>query len=434
MNNTQNPLITHIYAVATKNNLKVEKVAHILADSFKQVYLKEFPSNHIQVEVNLNIGQITMWRYLKIVSDQFYFNEGDEDDETLIPWSKAEKIAQRNKITIQLNDFLRERVDIDQFDKKFVRSILSIFNQLIIETVNRMTCDKWIKYKNQVIWGKVEKIDIVNNKDLRGAVVVLHNDEGETTQAYITKHEMIQTTDRFGNKIIEKLEPNQTYLFYIKDVHEYTSGWPVNLTRTSPEIVRKLMTDNISEISDGTVEIKAIARIAGQKSKVAVWSNTQSVDPVGACIGPGGKKIKQISNQLLNEKIDVIEWSDDPIKLAVNCAIPGKILGYSMLDNKDIIFITDPASYLSLIGKKGTNIKLISSLTGWNIDVKTVVEAREEDIDYQLVDENLYSSYTSLSERIFHKHQQGYSQLLDEFQRSQQSDSNHDFDDEDDQY
>ncbi|MDQ0513664.1 N utilization substance protein A [Mycoplasmoides fastidiosum] len=414
MNPTKtNSLITYIEEVAQKNNLEIEKVAHILADSFKKVYLKEFSSNQIQVEINLQSGQINMWRYVKVVTDDFFYNDGDEDDETLIPLSKAQALAKKKKTKIQLNDFIRERIDLESFDKKFVRSILSIFNQLIVETVNKNVCEKWIKYKGQVMWGRVEKLDEINNKDFKGAVILLENPEGESTQAYITRYDMIQTSDRSGNRIVENLNPGSTYLFYIKDVHEFSSGWPVNLTRTSPEIVKYLMAQNISEISEGIVEIRGIARLAGIKTKIAVYSNDEVIDPVGSCIGPNGRKIKTISNQLLNEKIDILEWNADPIKLIVQAVTPGKILGYQILDEKEIILITDEENYLVVIGKKGANIKLVSILTGWNIEVKTVAAAREEKINYQTIDNTTYER-GNISDRIFQKHHVSYQDFIEE--------------------
>lgn len=414
MSTTNQFRLSSINDVAKKHNLTTDEVALILADAFKKVFLKEFPNNQIQVEINLRNGSINMWRYIKVVSDEFFYGEGDEDDETLIPLSQAQKISENALIKLKLNNYIRTKIDIDDFEKKSVRAILSIFNQLIIETVNKKISNKWIKYKNTVIYGKVEKIDQVKNGDMKGAVVILTNDDNETTQAYITKYEMIQTTDRFNNRIYETLNPGNTYLFYIKEVHEFSAGWPVNLTRTHFEIVKYLMKQNISEIADGTVEIKNIARIAGAKTKVLITSNDKTIDPIGACVGPRGQRLKAISNQILDEKIDIIEWDPDPIKTIVNAVIPGKVLGYSVVGEKDIILVTNEESYLAIIGKKGINIKLISMLSGWNIDVKTINQVRDERIKFEPVDDYATSGKTRVSDKIYQKHKINYQTFIKE--------------------
>lgn len=141
--NTNNLLLEHVKAIADKNNLDLKKVALILAEAFKKVYLRDFANNLIEVKVDLVLGKINMWRYLKIVDDDyFYHGPGDEDDETLIPYSKALAIGQQLNLELKIGDSIKKPIDLGQFDSKTVRNIMTIFSQMITESVNKQICEK----------------------------------------------------------------------------------------------------------------------------------------------------------------------------------------------------------------------------------------------------------------------------------------------------
>lgn len=140
---TNNLLLEHVKAIADKNNLDLKKVALILAEAFKKVYLRDFANNLIEVKVDLVLGKINMWRYLKIVDDDyFYHGPGDEDDETLIPYSKALAIGQQLNLELKIGDSIKKPIDLGQFDSKTVRNIMTIFSQMITESVNKQICEK----------------------------------------------------------------------------------------------------------------------------------------------------------------------------------------------------------------------------------------------------------------------------------------------------
>lgn len=416
--NTNNLLLKHVLEIAQKTNLDVKRVATILAEAFKKVYLREFVNNLIEVKVDLGSGKINMWRYLKVVEDDYFYNgPGDEDDETLIPFSEAEQIGHKLNLHIKIGDSIKKPININDFDAKTVRNILTIFSQMTSEAVNKQICEKWIGYKGVVLNGTVEKIDETNKHDIRGAVVVINNQEGETTKAYITKNEFVHFYDRFGNRYYENLTPGNTYLFYVKDVHELSSGWPINLSRTHQDIVKHYMQMQIPEIADGSVEVVAISRIAGIKTKVMVRSRHLDIDPIGACLGPKVKRLKAISNLLVNEKIDIIPHSDNEIKNIINALIPAKIIGYEVMDvdKKYVLLITENhENFSAAIGRKGINVRLASMLTGWNIDIKEQSEAREEKIRWNSTEELGTNDTRSLYEKIYEHHKFSKSELMDQ--------------------
>lgn len=413
-------LLEHIKQIAEFYKLELDLVANIFAESLKKVYLKEFYNNKIGVNIDLENNNIKMWRYLEVVSDDYFNNEGDEDDETLIPHSQALQLAENRGFIINIGDHIKKTIDISEFDAKTVRNIILIYRQLINEAINKQTYRDWIEYKNTIVDGVVEKIDETNKGEFKGAVVALTNKNGQSVRAYIVKNEFSQFMGKNGERYYEKLLPGKSYCFYVKNVHELSSGWPINLTRNHEEIVKHYMRLEIPELQDGTLTIEKIARISGVKTKVLVRSHSITVDPVGACLGAKSKRLKAICDHLSNEKIDIIAWSNDEVKNIINSAIPGKVLGYQILDheNKEIVLIAeDYDAFSAIIGKRGINVKLISMLNGWNIDVKKQSDAIGEGIRFQFADELLADDNKSIIERIFDLHKINNENVLNQLEQ-----------------
>lgn len=308
-------------------------------------------------------------------------------------------------------------VDMSQFDKKITSNIEIFFKKLIENEVNRITCQKWQKYQGKVLEGTVE--EIVENKDdrsIRRIIVSMTSPEGTTAKGLITKSDLVRF-DSGKDRIYESLALGQSYLFYIKEVSEINVKFPITLSRTDAEIVAYLMSKHISEIAEGLVEIRGIARISGQKTKVLVSSNNKNIDPVGCCIGPKGKRLKVISNELMNEKIDVILWSDDPIQNVINSFVSGKIIGYRLeKEPNSITLIATLDNLLACIGRKGTNAKLVYMLTNWKITMKTIQEAKDENIDYVSVDDSKFVGSNKISERIFKMHFKKTEDILNDYE------------------
>ena len=176
----------------------------------------------------------------------------------------------------------------------------------------------------------------------------------------------------------ERYEAGQRVKMYIVDVKKTTKGPVVTVSRTHPGLLKRLFELEVPEVYDGTVEIKAIAREAGARSKVAVYSYDENVDPVGACVGHRGTRIQSIVAELKGEKIDVIEWSENSAVFVANSLSPAKVLAVSTNEEYKIARVIVPNSQLSLaIGREGQNARLAARITGWKIDIKSEAQYLE---------------------------------------------------------
>lgn len=180
--------------------------------------------------------------------------------------------------------------------------------------------------------------------------------------------------------------PNETYNYgdtvraYIIEVKRTSRGPQIMLSRTHPGLLKKLFELQVPEIQEGVVEIRSIAREAGSRSKVAVWSSEERVDPIGACVGPHYMRVQAVVDELAGEKIDIVKWSDDPATYIANSLNPAKVISVAVNEAEKISRVVVPDYQLSLaIGKEGQNARLAAKLTGWKIDIKSETQAREAD-------------------------------------------------------
>ena len=176
----------------------------------------------------------------------------------------------------------------------------------------------------------------------------------------------------------ETFRPNERIKVYIVEVKDTTKGPRISVSRTHPDLVKRLFEEEVSEVHDGTVEIKAIAREAGSRTKIAVKSNDASVDPVGACVGVNGARVNAIVNELRGEKIDIINWDENPAYLIENALSPAKVICVVADEEAKEAQVIVPDYQLSLaIGKEGQNARLAARLTGYKIDIKSETQAKE---------------------------------------------------------
>ena len=178
----------------------------------------------------------------------------------------------------------------------------------------------------------------------------------------------------------ESYAPGERLRTVIKGVNRSAKGPQIVLSRTDPALLIKLFEQEVPEIYDGTVQIRGAVREAGDRAKVAVFSRERDVDPVGACVGMKGTRVQAIIRELRGEKIDIVEWSDDPVQLVTNALSPAKVQRVSIVDDKErVVEVVVEDKQLSLaIGKKGQNVRLAAKLTGWRIDIKSEEEKRRE--------------------------------------------------------
>ena len=183
----------------------------------------------------------------------------------------------------------------------------------------------------------------------------------------------------------EVFKPTDRIKLYIVEVKDTNKGPKILVSRTHPELVKRLFEKEVAEVYDGTVEIKSIAREAGSRTKIAVASNDSNVDPVGACVGINGARVNAIVNDLRGEKIDIIEWNDDPAVLIENALSPSNVVSVEVNEEEKSARVVVPDYQLSLaIGKEGQNARLAAKLTGYKIDIKSESQAAElsEELDF----------------------------------------------------
>ncbi len=215
----------------------------------------------------------------------------------------------------------------------------------------------------------------------------------DKTDALLTKNEQVKG---------EVFKPTERIKLYIIEVKDTNKGPRILVSRTHPELVKRLFEKEVSEVHDGTVEIKSIAREAGSRTKIAVWSNNEDVDPVGACVGVNGARVNAIVNDLKGEKIDIINWSEDPEVLIENALSPSKVISVSVNEEEKTARVIVPDYQLSLaIGKEGQNARLAARLTGFKIDIKSESQAEEEAEqmeDISVAEENVSEEFINFDE------------------------------------
>lgn len=313
-------------------------------------YKKNFESNdeNVKVIIDKNDGQMHVYQEKDVV-------ETVEDEKKEISLEEAQKI--------NVNYNVGDKVEFELMPKEFGRIAAQTARQVITQKIREASRDvifsEFADKKGEIITGLVQKAD--------GGAVIL--DLGKI-EGVMPKKEQIPT---------EKYHVNDKIKTCIISVEKGAKGsTQIILSRASTEFVRKLFEIEIPEIYEGLIEIKSISREAGSRSKVAVYSPNPNIDPVGSCVGQKGIRIQNIINELNGEKIDVIEWNEDPSIFISTALLPAKVLAVDIKEDEHFAQVIVPDDQLSLaIGKSGQNAKLAVRLTGWKIDIKSESQFRE---------------------------------------------------------
>ncbi len=252
-------------------------------------------------------------------------------------------------------------VNIPVTNVDFGRIAAGIGKQVIIqglrEAEHGMIYDEFNSKQHEILTGTVTRID-----QRSGNVMLRIGTGSESTEAVLTLNEQVPG---------EELREGQLVKVYLVEVRRTTRGPQVLISRTHPGLVKRLFELEVPEIYDGTVEIRSIAREAGNRTKMAVWSEDENVDPIGACIGPRGQRVNAIVDELRGEKIDIIRWSEDPAQFIAAALAPADVVNVALADEGKSCRVTVPDDQLSLaIGKEGQNARLAARLTGYKIDIK----------------------------------------------------------------
>ena len=262
--------------------------------------------------------------------------------------------ARKIKPACQLGDVITIEVKSEEFSRKAAKNAKNTIVQTIREQEKNALYNELHAKEKEIVTGVVQRI----------------NDNGDMTIDIGRTQAVLKADDNFKDKQFKCGDRIKVYVASVNNRER--SGLSVKISRKSQELVKKLFEEEVTEIKDGTVEIMAIAREAGSRTKMAVRANVPHVDPVGACVGINGARVKNIVNELGNEQIDIVEWDDNPAQLIVNALSPAKVVSAVADEEEKKAKIIVSEQQLSLaIGKSGQNVRLAAKLTGYGIDIKS---------------------------------------------------------------
>ena len=296
-----------------------------------------------------------------------------EDPALEISLEEAEKLDS----ALQVGDIAQIPVHSKEFGRIATQNAKNLILQKIREEERKVVYDQYFEKEKDIVTGVVQRYIGKNVSVNLGKA-----------DAILTENEQVKG---------EKFEPTERIKLYVVEVKNTTKGPKILVSRTHPELVKRLFEAEVTEVRDGIVEIKSIAREAGSRTKIAVWSNDPDVDPVGACVGMNGARVGAVVNELRGEKIDIINWSDNPAILIENALSPAKVISVMADPDERTASVIVPDYQLSLaIGKEGQNARLAARLTGYKIDIKNetqAIESGELPADYMNMAENYEDDY-----------------------------------------
>lgn len=325
----------------------IEAIEAALISAYKRNFHQ---AQNVRVDFNRDTGSIRVFSRKNVVEEV-------EDDRQEISVAEAQAINPG----YELEDIVEEEVTPKDFGRIAAQTAKQVVTQRVREAERGIIFSEFIDREEDIITG------IVQRQDHRYMYVSLGRVEALLPAAEQMPGESHTTNDRIK--------------VYITKVEKTTKGPQILVSRTHPGLLKRLFELEVPEIYDGTVEIKSIAREAGDRSKIAVHAADPEVDPVGSCVGQKGARVQTIVNELNGEKIDIVRWSEDPVVYVANSLSPAKVLEVQVNEEEKMTTVIVPDYQLSLaIGKRGQNARLAAKLTGWKIDIKSETEATESGV------------------------------------------------------
>lgn len=324
-----------------------------IEDALVAAYKKNYAgptssAQNVKVTIDRETGEIHVYSQKVVVEEVF-------DNVTEIGLEEAQEI----KPTYDLDDV----VDFEVTPKNFGRVAAQLAKGVVTQRIREA--------ERSIIYGeyKEKEYDIITG-------TVLREDKGNVFVNIGKLETAIGPNEQIPR---EKYKFNEKIKLYVVEVKNTSKGAQIIVSRTHPGLVKRLFELEVPEIYEGVVEIKSISREAGSRSKIAVVSHDENVDPMGACVGPKGARVQNIVNELKGEKIDIIKWSKNPEEFIENSLSPAKVLSVTVDDDKKSAKVIVDDSQLSLaIGKEGQNVRLAAKLTNWKIDIKSKSQAEAE--------------------------------------------------------
>ena len=349
-------LILAIEALEKDNGIDKEIMFDAIEKSLMDEYKAEFDkADNGRVVLDRRTGDFHIYSDRTVVEEvevpEFLdTKKGKYVSGTEIALADARKI----KPACQLGDVITIEVKSEEFSRKAAKNAKNTIVQTIREQEKNALYNELHAKEKEIVTGVVQRI----------------NDNGDMTIDIGRTQAVLKADDNFKDKQFKCGDRIKVYVASVSNRER--SGLSVKISRKSQELVKKLFEEEVTEIKDGTVEIMAIAREAGSRTKMAVRANVPHVDPVGACVGINGARVKNIVNELGNEQIDIVEWDDNPAQLIVNALSPAKVVSAVADEEEKKAKIIVSEQQLSLaIGKSGQNVRLAAKLTGYGIDIKS---------------------------------------------------------------
>ena len=323
----------------------MEKIVQALITAYKRDHNEV---ENVIVDVDETHKDLRMYVQKAVVDEEDYVDPGNE-----ITLADAKHISAKYEI----GDMVNIPVDTVEFGRIAAGNGKQVIIQGLREAERGMVYDEFNSKQHEILTGVVTRVDPRNNN------VFLRIGTGtDTNEILLTAGEQVP-----GEVLTEGMHVK----VYVVEVRRSTRGPQVLISRTHPGLVKRLFELEVPEIYDGTVEIRSIAREAGSRTKMAVWSNDENVDPIGACVGPKGQRVAAIVEELRGEKIDIIKYSEDPAAFIAAALAPADVVEVRLSDEGKLCRVIVPDDQLSLaIGKEGQNARLAARLTGYKIDIK----------------------------------------------------------------
>ena len=340
-------------AVSREKGINRDVVLEAMESSIAIAARKKYGQDrNIKSEIDRKTGEIALFRELEVVSDDYVAPEEDEEtnnEEASIIFLKD---AKERDEELKVGDKVREPLPPIDLGRVAAQTAKQVIVQKVRDAERERQFEDFKLRVGEVLNGNVKRVEFGN------VIVDLGNAE-----AIIEKNQVIRG---------ETFRVNDRIRAYVKEVRREIKGPQIFLSRTAPEFMAKLFTQEVPEIYDGIIEIKGVAREPGSRAKIAVSSNDSSIDPVGACVGVRGARVQAVISELQGEKIDIIQWSAEPATYLVNALAPAEVSKVVIDEDGSRIEVVVPDDQLSLaIGRRGQNVRLASELVGWRIDVMT---------------------------------------------------------------
>lgn len=357
-------MVDALDALETEKGIKKEYVIESLEAALVAAYKRNYnQAQNVEVDFDEKKGNIHIYSVKEVV---------DEVADDRLEISLAD--AQEKSKGYEIGDHIKDEVTPKDFGRIAAQTAKQVIMQRVREAERDIIYNEYSQYEHEIIQGIVERADN------RFVYIIFGKIEA-----------VMPRSDQMPN---ETYNPRDRVRVYVTKVENATKGPQVFVSRTDPNLVKRLFEQEVPEIYDGTVEIVSIAREAGDRTKIAVKSDNPDVDPVGTCVGPKGSRVQAVVDELNGENIDVVPFVDDPVDYIANALNPAEVIAVQFDDSdKQQCIVIVPDYHLSLaIGKKGQNARLAAKLTGYKIDIKPesqveFVDANDQDVDIDDIDE-----------------------------------------------